>query len=217
MEELPEPTCGDCVSFCPEGKDHLGRVVGPCRFRPDMGVIHEELKYCHVFQVRSSRAGKVQEPKAAPKKRSPSRRAPAGMRPAGPGALCATLRRPVIGDTEGEISVDRNGLKQVLREILQEETLYGYCELADRFSGGKLVLQPANPELQSKEVPLETFFHKIVMLRDRLRVLEAKINGNAKLAEQEKVELQQYVSRCYGSLTTFNVLFADKSQQFKSA
>jgi len=112
--------------------------------------------------------------------------------------------------------MDRDGLKQVLRELLEAETLYGYPDMGQRFQGGTMVLKPADEELQSKELPLETFFHKIVMLRDRLRVLEARINGHDKLSEQDKVELQGYVSKCYGSLTTFNVLFADKADQFSS-
>lgn len=112
--------------------------------------------------------------------------------------------------------MDRDGLKQVLRELLTEETLFGYPELARRWDGGTLVLKPADTTVQSKEVPLEQLFHKIVMIRDRLRVLEAKLNGHEKLSETDKVELQGYISRCYGTLTTFNVLFADKDDHFSS-
>ena len=79
-----------------------------------------------------------------------------------------------------------------------------------------MVLKPASHEHQPKEVPLESFFHKIVMLRDRLRVLEAKINSHQKLSEQDKIEMQGYISKCYGTLTTFNVLFGDKADQFSS-
>lgn len=112
--------------------------------------------------------------------------------------------------------MDREGLKQVLRELLVEEAVLGTPEMGSRWEGGTLILRPADPSLQAKEVPLATFFHKIVMLRDKLRVLEAKVNGHPGLSEQEKVELQGYVSRCYGTLTTFNVLFADKDDHFTS-
>jgi hypothetical protein len=89
------------------------------------------------------------------------------------------------------------------------------AKIADKWKGGLLEMKPANPQLQSKEVPIETFFHKIVMLRDRLRVLEQNINSHPKLDDEDKIQLQQYITRGYGSLTTFNILFADKEDYFK--
>lgn len=86
--------------------------------------------------------------------------------------------------------------------------------LGDKWSKGMLLLQPADKSLKPKEIPVEDFFHKIVMLRDRLRVLEQNINSNKKLSDEDKVNLQQYITRCYGSLTTFNVLFRNKEQWF---
>lgn len=97
------------------------------------------------------------------------------------------------------------------------EKYYGPAEpvfLGDKWRGGKMILQPSDPSLKPKELPIEDFFHKIVMLRDRLRVMEQKINANSKMTEEEKIEMQQYITRTYGTLTTFNVLFRHTSQQF---
>jgi hypothetical protein len=86
--------------------------------------------------------------------------------------------------------------------------------LGDRWKGGTLQLQPYDKTQKPKEIPVEDFFHKIVMLRDRLRVLEQNINSNKKLTDEDKVNLQQYITRCYGSLTTFNLLFKNKEHWF---
>lgn len=86
--------------------------------------------------------------------------------------------------------------------------------LGERWLGGTMILQPADKTQKAKEIPIDDFFHKIVMLRDRLRVLEQNINSNKKLSDEEKVNIQQYITRCYGSLTTFNVLFRNKEHWF---
>ena len=87
-------------------------------------------------------------------------------------------------------------------------------ELGAKWEGGTLTLKPGNPSLQPKEMPIETFFHKIVMVRDRLRVLEQNINSHAGLNDEDKINLQQYITRIYGSLTSFNVLFSEKEDFF---
>jgi hypothetical protein len=88
--------------------------------------------------------------------------------------------------------------------------------LATRWQRGSLVMQSADTSLQPKEVPLETFFHKIVMIRNNLRVLEQKVNASDKLSDADKFDMQQYITRCYGSLTTFNILFKNKDDQFST-
>lgn len=98
-----------------------------------------------------------------------------------------------------------------LEKILQKWSgLTNVVELGDKWDGGTLVLKPADDNMKSKEMPIDTFFHKIVMVRDRLRVMEQRINSS-KLTDEEKVNLQQYITRIYGSLTSFNVLFKYKS------
>lgn len=114
-------------------------------------------------------------------------------------------------DTVSFYEVERS-----LREILKKwSDASEIVPIADKYKGGKLILEPKDTSLVSKEIPIDTFFHKIVMLRDRLRVMEQKINSNKALEEQDKIDLQQYITRCYGSLTTFNVLFKNQSQHFK--
>ena len=113
--------------------------------------------------------------------------------------------------------MDREELKRVVREVLEDESGYGFAPIAERWAGGTLVLKPRDAALQSKEIPLDTFFHKIVMVRDKLRVLEQKINASAKLSEAEKVDLQQYITKVYGSLTTFNALFRAREDHFVGA
>ncbi len=112
--------------------------------------------------------------------------------------------------------MDREELRDLVKEVVRE-VLNQYqapVEMAGKWDGGMILLKPGDSSMQSKEIDIEGFFHKVVMVRDRLRVLEQKINANAKLSDVEKAEMQQYVTRCYGSLTTFNVLFKKEEDRF---
>lgn len=104
--------------------------------------------------------------------------------------------------------------KSLLKILRQWSDASEIVPLGERWIGGTMLLQPADKSLKPKEIPVDDFFHKIVMLRDRLRVLEQNINSHKKLSDEDKVNLQQYITRCYGSLTTFNVLFKNKEQWF---
>ncbi|MBN2611139.1 MAG: hypothetical protein JXB00_06250 [Bacteroidales bacterium] len=112
-------------------------------------------------------------------------------------------------------NIDIESLEKMLVHTLDKfAMLQEVVEMGEKWTGGKMILQSANATIQPKEIPIETFFHKIVMLRDRLRVLEQNINSHPKLTDEEKVDLQQYITRIYGSLTTFNVLFKEKDDYF---
>lgn len=107
-------------------------------------------------------------------------------------------------------------LEKVITQVMREWS--GFSELVplgDRWKGGTMILKPADESQKPKEIPIETLFHKIVMIRDRMRVLEQNINKSKNLSAEEKVHIQQYITRSYGSLTTFNVLFKHKDDQFK--
>lgn len=104
--------------------------------------------------------------------------------------------------------------KSLLKILRQWGGITELTPLGERWEGGKMILQPGDPNQKSKELPVEIFFHKIVMLRDRLRVLEQQINSHNKLSDEEKINIQQYITRVYGTLTTFNVLFRDREDWF---
>ena len=109
------------------------------------------------------------------------------------------------------VSAVENSLLKILRMWSEVSEI---VPLGDRWKGGVMLLQPADKTQKPKEVPIDIFFHKIVMLRDRLRVMEQQINAHKIMSDEEKVNLQQYITRIYGTLTTFNVLFKNKEQWF---
>jgi hypothetical protein len=121
-------------------------------------------------------------------------------------------------DTSPKSGLNISEIEKVLKYVLdQYGALNEVVPMGEKWNGGTLLLQPANRALQPKEIPVEVFFHKIVMLRDRLRVMEANINSHKVLTDEEKIDLQQYITRIYGSLTTFNILFAEKEHYFVGA
>jgi hypothetical protein len=146
----------------------------------------------------------VRTPARAP---SPAPRLPP---PAAPAAFERERTAPSMNGTDGD------DLERRLRRLIREEMGLTAVVPADRWRGGELVLRPGRPGLQEKKWPIESFFHKIVMIRNRLRTLEQQVNASD-LPEDAKLRIQSYVSGCYGTLTSFNVLFADEDDQFKGA
>jgi len=148
---------------------------------------------------------------------------PGAPREAGPTASATSSGKvpfPIVSDRERTLAMtpqsgrEAEDLEMLLRRIIREETGITPAVPADKWRGGSLVLRPGTAGLQEKSWPIETFFHKVVMLRNRLRTLEQQVNASD-LPESDKVKLQSYISGCYGSLTSFNVLFADERDQFK--
>lgn len=121
----------------------------------------------------------------------------------------------VIQKTEPEYNVSFSEAEDALIKILRTwSDITEVVSLGEKWKNGMMILRPADKTLKEKEVPMEVFFHKIVMLRDRLRVMEQRINAHKLLTDEDKIDLQQYITRIYGSLTTFNVLFKHQADQF---
>lgn len=124
----------------------------------------------------------------------------------------------VEGSSETSLGLTLADIEQSLENILDRRlNEFQLVPMATKWLNGMLVMQPGDESLQSKEFPIESFFHKIIMVRDRVRLIEQKINSNKILTDAEKVELQQYITAIYGSLTTFNILFKETHHQFKGA
>lgn len=123
-----------------------------------------------------------------------------------------------VENSEGAGVINTADLEFMLHKVLNDRTdITEKVELGNKWMGGTLIIKPFEEGMQQKEIPIETFFHKIVMVRDRVRVMEQQINAHKVLTDSEKVDLQQYITRIYGSLTTFNVLFKNAQDAFKGA
>jgi hypothetical protein len=146
---------------------------------------------------------------------------PRAPRPAPAGARLAAATPPLVGERERtapRMSTTEAGddLEMLLRRVLREELGLTAAAPAEKWRGGELVLRPGKPGLQEKKWPIDSFFNKVVMIRNRLRTLEQQVNAS-ELPEDAKVRMQSYITGCYGSLTSFNVLFADEKDQFRGS
>jgi hypothetical protein len=185
--------------------------------RVDCGYCHSEHHY-----RGGARIGAPSGVAAPPERgaRGESQNAPRGNRPAGPPSGSGREPFPLVSERERTcppMTIDGSAdLEMLLRRVIREETGISPAAPAEKWRGGTLVLRPGTPGLQEKSWPIETFFHKVVMLRNRLRTLEQQVNS-ADMPDEAKVRLQGYISGCYGTLTSFNVLFAEEEDQFKGA
>jgi len=185
--------------FIPHSVDEKKGWVGHCRLQADRGLFPPSAPECNFFAPRGV-ASPV--PKASPER-------PRVIRSVAP-----VVRHQGESHTHSPDAEVLSMTRDELMSIFLEASGLADVPLAPKWEGGTVVMKPKDATVQAKEVPIDSLFHKVVMVRDRLRTLEQKINAHPKLTDTEKVEMQQYVTRCYGSLTTFNVLFREKSDQF---
>lgn len=210
--------CGSCRLWRPILEDERG-PIGPCRLQVRTGDFPGTAPACERHLPRD--AAIPAAPPAEPERRRRARDLrPVVVHRTGDQVPVTTYvaappraaHAPLPPLPEELTDMTREEFAQAIREALREE--HSDIRLANKWEGGSIVLRPGDPNTAPKELPLDALLHKVVMIRDRLRVLEAKINAHEKLSDAEKVDFQQYVTRCYGSLTTFNVLFKDEKDKF---
>jgi hypothetical protein len=214
MAERPglEGRCGTCARFVrvTESIDANGEVrrAGDCLLAIWPSPLYETNTCTHyvkrgTFTATTPARSAARRARVA---RGPRRAVAGGM---------ATEAAPLEFSIPEEL-LDMNGdeFREVLREVIRDELGVGATELGGRWQGGEVVMKPGKDGTAEKRIPIEALFRKIVGIRDKLRVLEQKINGHPKLTDEDKVQLEQYITGCYGALTTFNVLFAERNDWF---
>lgn len=214
-----ERRCGSCARFVRvvETIDATGEVrrAGECLLGVWPSPLYDT-STCSQW-VRRGEA-RVRQPARPPEPRSRSGSSPRiGLRrhrTASRGFESTPEDKALLALPEDLLDMDADEFRRVLSEVIRDELGVGEVELAGRWQGGEMILKPGKEGLQEKRIPLESLFRKVVTIRDKLRVLEQRINNHPKLGDDDRLQLQQYVTGCYGSLTTFNVLFADREDQF---
>jgi hypothetical protein len=189
--------CGTCTFFMPLSVDERGVASGRCRLG------------CWPAPLRDTATCASHQRIGAPRPvaRGTRERAPRAAKAA------SAESRPEIPREVG-IDMDQQEFRQVLREVLLDELGVRDVEIGERWEGGEVVLIPGKPGTQEKRIPIDNLFRKVVLIREKLRVLEQKINNHAKLSDEDRLQLSQYLTGCYGSLTTFNALFRSKDDYF---
>jgi hypothetical protein len=213
MPDDPQRRCGTCARFVRvvETIDDTGEVRrhGECLLGVWPSPLYDT-STCSQWVRRGE--FKARPPERPTRARSATPRSTGSPRTSGP-APGGGVHVPIVLP-EDLLDMDAEEFRRVLAEVIRDELGVGDAEIAGRWEGGEMILKPGKPGLQEKRVPVESIFNKVVMIRDKLRLLEQKINSHPKLAPEEKVQLQQYITGCYGSLTTFNVLFSNRDDQF---
>lgn len=212
----PEPAlCETCAAFIKVHEDPQLGKVGECAlevFRPPL----RAASTCTRHRPKGA-ASAVARPRAAGEPRRGGNVGRGGGRSVFDSGSAVRTDGSVSLPQEIDIDMDIDEFRRVLREVISDELGISRPELGQRWQGGEVVLKPGKEGTQEKRIPVEAFFHKIVMVRDKLRLLEAKVNSHAQLSDEDKVQLQAYITGCYGSLTTFNLLFSEKQDQFSGA
>jgi hypothetical protein len=199
-----ERRCGSCSAYKKMGTHPEKGAVGACA------------REIYPYPVLPSSTCSEYRARGLPLAPLPVRKG-TSPRPSAVRAVAPFVRKPER-PSEIDIDMDMETFRAVLTEVLREELGVGEATLGGRWQGGEIILRPGKEGTAEKRLSIESFFHKVVMLRDRLRVLEQRINAHTGLTDEDKVAMQQYVTACYGSLTTFNVLFADpKNEGFRGA
>ncbi len=228
--------CGSCRAYTVGFTDRLGRTMGQCFMHPREAQLAAFRLGCEEYLVDRKRlipgakvpdnadlspaqqARRREIERAHDERRRGTNRRPrtgrSARREPEPEKIRIQEIPLLLGDEED--TMDRDDLKDLLSEVLEEALGITEAPMHRRYEGGKVIVQPGNPELSAKEIPIDALFRKITSVRDKLRVLEQKINTNQDLDLQAKAQLQGYISGAYGSLTTFNFLFRDRDDHFSS-
>jgi len=196
--------CGTCGFFVRLRTDAEGRGEGECRLGCWPPPLRDTATCPHHKPIGASFDSALRRKRAAgtPRRYRDEPPAPAP-------------RRAALLPKEIDLDMDLDDFRNVLRQVIHEELGVGEPELGDRWRGGELVLVPGREGTQEKRIPIDVFLNKVVMIRDKLRLLEQKVNGHKGLSTEEKLQLQSYITGCYGSLTTLNVLFKHREDQFQ--
>jgi hypothetical protein len=198
-----EGRCGSCARFVHAtdraGADGKVERVGDCLLGVWPSPLSERGTCTHYAKRGEFKPSTGKRPQAtSPKKAGPPVRPP---------------QQPLT-IPEDLLNMDADEFRLVLRHVLRDELGLGNAHIGPRWEGGEVILKPGREGVAEKRIPIENLFRKVVLIRDKLRVLEQKINSHPHLTDEEKVQMQQYVTQCYGSLTTFNVLFTSKDDGF---